>query len=316
MEFSLEKVVSSKQTFLPPKIYRYRPITLRCSENSHCALGSNFERELRNLDQDLIWLSNPENYNDPFDSLASFPDSVFSEFLKEEMVARFSETLKKPLTSSQIENIITSPQGLKELIRISANEHGELNEQERNEAVQELEAFYDRRYAEHLSLFQEIIRKSALVCSFSERFDSTVMWSHYAKDHKGFCIEYTLQDLNIDDQISQALFPVIYTEGLLNVTEQLRQKEGDKRGIAFAACISKSKDWEYEREWRLIFLFRPPALSREMIMPKPTKILLGAKIEKQHQEQILRIAKKKHIPVFRMKISHNDYKMIEEQVQY
>lgn len=74
-----------------------------------------------------------------------------------------------------------------------------------------------------------------------------LMWSHYADKHRGICIKYKLSSHFIkgesDNGSRMYLRPVTYSnEGNLNRTKI-------KSGIDFC---SKSKDWEYEQEVRLV----------------------------------------------------------------
>lgn len=48
----------------------------------------------------------------------------------------------------------------------------------------------------------ESFLKDLQVCCFSSIKDSILMWSHYAKDHSGFCIEYDLDNLLDQSRLS------------------------------------------------------------------------------------------------------------------
>jgi hypothetical protein len=50
---------------------------------------------------------------------------------------------------------------------------------------------------QNTGIFVKDIQKATKLCSFSECNDSILMWSHYAKDHKGFCVEYDLTTASI-----------------------------------------------------------------------------------------------------------------------
>lgn len=48
------------------------------------------------------------------------------------------------------------------------------------------------------------------------------MWSGYADEHRGFCIEYTIDRTNSDYMdVYQNLFPMIYCKTRPNVTERM-----------------------------------------------------------------------------------------------
>jgi Protein of unknown function (DUF2971) len=84
-----------------------------------------------------------------------------------------------------------------------------------------------------------------LLCfSLSERADSAPMWAHYAGGHTGFVMRFRSQHdwfARKDGSNKSRLQKVSYIDGQLD--EPLEDAQ--------AAFISKKRDWEYEREWRL-----------------------------------------------------------------
>lgn len=80
---------------------------------------------------------------------------------------------------------------------------------------------------------------------------SELMWAHYADSHKGFCIEY---DLDILCQHYGDGFNVISE---LNVQYQANRPDispdGDIDDALHSIFGIKSKAWEYENEYRIVF---------------------------------------------------------------
>lgn len=70
---------------------------------------------------------------------------------------------------------------------------------------------------------------------------NTLMWSHYADNHRGICIEF---DKN-NDLISKAR-PIQYLKEYPVLTAK------SVRARPLQVVLTKSKDWWYEREWRLV----------------------------------------------------------------
>lgn len=93
-------------------------------------------------------------------------------------------------------------------------------------------------------LIHEYRHEVGLYC-LTERNDSILMWSHYAAQHTGYCLEFeatdytpvfgTAQRVTYDDK-----YPVINLYGAPNE---------DKVLLTF---LTKFTDWSYEREWRII----------------------------------------------------------------
>ena len=67
------------------------------------------------------------------------------------------------------------------------------------------------------------------------------MWSYYADEHKGFCVEYSLKKL-IDKGI--CILPVVY----------LNKWNADRSSPSFSmqAALIKGKEWAHENEWRIV----------------------------------------------------------------
>ena len=70
---------------------------------------------------------------------------------------------------------------------------------------------------------------------------STLMWSHYAGNHRGICLEFHVGNLlfvNARKVAYCSVYPVWVPQ--------------EMPAIADGAILTKSKDWEYEQEWRLV----------------------------------------------------------------
>lgn len=96
---------------------------------------------------------------------------------------------------------------------------------------------------------------SCRVLCLSSECDNELMWTHYAATHSGCALGFSTD--KIDDNVFSAASPVVYTDEpvvlgsgvdflLYGDSWELRNKT--LNGI----CHSKSKKWEYEKEWRLV----------------------------------------------------------------
>ncbi|WP_311238478.1 MULTISPECIES: DUF2971 domain-containing protein [unclassified Xanthomonas] len=86
--------------------------------------------------------------------------------------------------------------------------------------------------------------------TLSSRWDSPLMWSHYADSHRGFCIEY-----DATNHRCQHLAPVDYASDrgvkLSDIAGwKLQNDERALRAVVESAYFRKSPDWAYEEEWR------------------------------------------------------------------
>ncbi|MBK9043202.1 MAG: DUF2971 domain-containing protein [Saprospiraceae bacterium] len=128
------------------------------------------------------------------------------------------------------------------------------------------------------------------VCSFTTNNNNILMWSHYANNHKGICLEFITLNERL---LSEMLHPIIYTnkKPIIN----------DFKDIMHKGLFRKSKNWQYESEWRLL----GPADEKMNYNPKAlSSIYLGAKIEKHDEERILSCIKlKSHINIKRASVN-------------
>lgn len=95
---------------------------------------------------------------------------------------------------------------------------------------------------------------SIVVTCFSLNKNNSLMWAHYANDHKGMCFEFDLS-LGFDNIFPQMK---LAAEGKVfyNWPSKVNYCEDKKSGIA-KAFISKNEDWQYEEEYRFVCFNEP-----------------------------------------------------------
>ena len=101
---------------------------------------------------------------------------------------------------------------------------------------------------------QAELRKSydmGVVC-LSEKYDSPLMWSHYANQHRGICVEYAITEPSM-----HAAHKVDYGQSrelpASAVRDWLLDTHSAARNVVERACLlTKSQEWAYEYEWRLL----------------------------------------------------------------
>ncbi len=133
----------------------------------------------------------------------------------------------------------------------------------------------------------KIVRMKELwkICCFSLTYKEVLMWSHYAKNHEGICVE-----IDIDDERNNAITfePIEYIPriGILkNKTPNIDSKQLLSRKI---------QNWKYEKEIRAFFDSTEEGTQK---VGKITKVILGlqcdARIESISKNSSLRTAKAK-----------------------
>src|SRR5690606_28042600 len=85
----------------------------------------------------------------------------------------------------------------------------------------------------------------------SRRWNNTLMWSHYSKAHKGFCIGFNKNDEFFNKRgktnvLDQGYQPVEYSKNRIRVPTE------KGKVVSLKVLLTKSIDWKYEEEERLI----------------------------------------------------------------
>lgn len=179
------------------------------------------------------------------------------------------------------------------------------------------------------------IRKQMFTGCFSQTYDSILMWSHYASDHKGVCIEVEL------DEDPEHLFRVEYSEQrpqietrkiLAEVYKSMLQKNNPIKNDRLHSWIvqpyiTKAREWSYEKEYRVIYTEEelqehgvPKDVGKdgvERYFPKVLsikRVFLGAAMPEKEKEGIRHLAQENEIPVIEMEISDVAYRL--EHMEY
>ena len=156
-------------------------------------------------------------------------------------------------------------------------------------------------YAEHSPLRSPAKIKAKITC-FSEDPKMTLMWSHYSDFHKGVCLGFKKSKL---EEVSK-LYRVKY-----NARVPISAKKSSLRDKALKGLQTKSKEWIYEKEWRVVsfvdsnFISLPPGAITQVIYGVNTPIediewvqdwikITGSKV-RQRQVEFSGHAAKMHI---------------------
>ena len=159
------------------------------------------------------------------------------------------------------------------------------------------------------------------VGSLAESPCNRLMWSHYADNHRGLCIEY---DFSAFDPFSAGVIfaPVIYSpkrpqvpEKLLNdvATDQLDRQ--DYRFLT-STLFTKDSGWQYESEWRIVkgvyVGTQASSLHIEFEMPPISAVYFGAATDNSCKGQVAKkelqeLCSQAGIPTFSMRLDKVGY---------
>lgn len=246
----------------PEIIYKYR------------SWNNKFHKRI--LTEGEVYMSSPQHFNDPFDF------GIVKNFLTldtQEKIEKFVDEGSVRLRSFLIRRGIDIAK-------------------DREFQIKRLQNDLSGYQKEYEKLNAEGINRNYGVLSLSGRWDSILMWSHYANFHKGFNIGY-----NESKMRNSGLFgkggPVIYSEDY----PHLDPFDEHTMESSFIQTHYKSIEWEYEKEYRLTKLFFPkPPTEDDRTIKVPfdfvEEINLGMNVSNDDKEEILKIAEKFKIKVF------------------
>jgi Protein of unknown function (DUF2971) len=204
---------------LPRWLYKYKAFnvnTLGLLSNAH------------------VYYANPAKFNDPLDCKPTIQidtdRSSIEKLCYKMLVAAYSKE--------------------EALLKIEGNRNLS-TEDEDCECDPEREAnYYMRLLASDVKelLYREFGKRGVL--SLAERWDCPLMWSHYADQHRGLCIEYDTTNNECPN-----IMDVDYRRPRsIRVTDLVAWKVNGSadaaKAIHDAFFFSKAPQWRYEKEWR------------------------------------------------------------------
>lgn len=141
------------------------------------------------------------------------------------------------------------------------------------------------------------------------------MWSHYADNHQGFCIEYDLEGLRADDPLRETLYPVIYSNAIYDLSPWAQTLVSQDRlefntELPILSVIHKFEGWSYEQEWRMVSVTSAPQPDRDSQVPRPTRIFLGSKAEATKTAGLLTICARKSIEVWQVRLAEDRFELL------
>ena len=300
-ESRFQDAIALKQKYLPKRIYKYR------CDNSYA-------RE--NLKSSTIWLASPDSYNDPFDCLLRFSGASMTAAFERGLIDPFVTGYKLEIPADKIEEAKQSTTPLETLSHhITGVGKTGTNPKQMAELFSKVVPTYVQSTVDVLQAMRTIMK----VCSFSALNDSILMWSHYASNHQGFCIEYDLSKFDPQDAFLKNLYPVIYSHQLVDLTPWAEKLVTGKREelttlFPLLGVIQKSEGWSYEQEWRYVSFQENPSPSRARQMPLPSKVFIGAKASPATTTELFAICQEQNIEVSKMRMSNDKYELLVDPI--
>jgi hypothetical protein len=352
------ELLSEKIGYLPKSLYKFYPPS---------------SANIMDIKKKRLWLCHPRSFNDPFDCHTGYDVEGYA---KAALLRHTKKTgtvddsnLRQGFTSDEVNRLLNATTsdrinfwGKKEQYWMALYHILETKEDEFKSRIYQVTR---KSKDEVAAIMNKLRNRNIRVASFSalERQNYTgkgfndiiEMWSHYADNHKGFCVEYDISSLSepvtlelgirefygenhnersryLDERVRAVtvggLFPVIYTANRINIpTTKLRKikvrmtrelnLDGDIDGILFKTYIVKSAKWSYEKEWRLILDGNVCSFFDNKIpFPFIKKIYLGCRMDSDNINILMEIAEELKIEVVMMKMDDKKFILEEEHIDH
>ena len=172
--------------------------------------------------KNYLWFSDPLTFNDPYDCNLSF---------------------NMDFTAEDFRNYLIFKREYYESIGISDYSKVDIQKKvtEFETTPQKIKTFID-------SENKKWIRDNYGVTCFSANYDNILMWSHYSDKHKGICIGFDLiQDFEFFKYAYNVKYPEVYP-----TVNLIKDRMDRKTSLIQFQLATKSLDWQYENEVRLI----------------------------------------------------------------
>ena len=190
----------------PLKVYKYR------------SWSDEYHRNL--LLKNHLFFTSPKDFNDPYDFKIPYDFSLLDT----------DEKIEAYLAKKKIESASHFP--VKDIEQLIKN----FGQRLRNELPQVQEQFN--------SLYFDGADKHYGVLSLSERWDSILMWSHYAENHKGVLLKFDVSELQ---KVFSKIQAVVYTDKIKQINY-----ESPSENLLSKLLTRKSTHWKSEKEVRII----------------------------------------------------------------
>jgi len=262
----------------PEILYKYRSLS-----------GDNFGFTRDIFLKNELYFPHPDEINDPFD--CKIPPS-FKKISKKLLIDKITEIESKP-DKFKFDPFV---------IELAKNGVISNNLETITETLQ---SKYNEKHLQNVGIL-----------SLSEEKFDIRMWSHYSNSHKGICIGFNWIKLYVifngtHLHADNVKYPKFNQYPVWNPFIDDPQEEINK------LYFTKSLDWSYEKEWRIVFPekggtaqnFNPNAI---------VSVHLGCHINKEHKENVINwcLQRKQKPKIYEITKDEESYSLQEKEVKY
>ena len=207
------------------------------------------------LVSDSLYFADPTTFNDPLDCNPSVHNNIDDvDALNAILHKLVKDNHQKELEEAAAKIKYRGPKTLNKIDTL-----GESEAQKLIDRITENVDFFGDPHGQSICFFikRYLLQNYTVgVLSLAKAFDCPLMWSHYADQHKGFCIGYDVSIDHVED-----IYPIDYEGKRFITTQQVYDmlfggteeiKRMAKKEIDKVILLSKASAWKYENEFRVI----------------------------------------------------------------
>ena len=301
----IHPVTEAIREMMPMRLFRYRAFN---------------DRSVGAFQNDIIYAVTADKFNDPYDTLVRYDLEGVEKWVNTVMN---TETLGQMKTwyaqgwdlPKEVKRIL--PKEMTDTLKVALSSIEDIRDYE--ERIEETRKRVISQIETYFPILSETSKRYSAIACFSESIESVLMWSHYANSHKGFALEYNFRPILEQPIKNVGLFPVIYSEERLDISDYIAYEFLRILGIPakmpdIAASIKnalwKSDIWAYEKEWRMIDS-TPRDITDERasaIHYKPVAIYYGRHMSSDDKKTLHEVAKEKGIKEYEMYLDYSSKK--------
>jgi hypothetical protein len=348
------ELISDKNTYIPKSLFKFYTPT---------------SNNIIDIKKKRLWLSHPRTFNDPFDCHTGYDVTSYE---KHSLLAHIrklgfveSENRENGFTLEDFNRILDSSIEYVFDWRSNTEEYwsviNKISDSKSNEFQSAIYSLRTKYRDEVKTKIRQLRNVNIRIACFSNLdlnnfphksndFEYMIqMWSHYADNHKGFCVEYDISQIhptkllplkhyisseNTNDYFAErtmlliiaGLFPVVYTANRINIPRTKLQKltlddnnklhhNSDIDTLLYKTYIVKSAKWSYEKEWRLIIDGDIcDYFDNKIPFPYIKKIFLGCKMDVNNIDALIEIAEELNVEVVMMSMDDKKFALEAQNI--
>ena len=261
--------------------------------------------------------SSPFEFNDPFDNRLDIQWTGSSIDIENSMAARIIRLVEEENTNLDL----LSPEILFLVYTIRA-----MPSADRSaflEILKEPEEIYTQAGLSdlHVKINEalELLLSDTSIFCLTEDHDNLLMWAHYADNHKGGVIKF-LPVEQVDSPLLLAK-KVVYSASspAMEFTNLLDNTAEFRRAIIDTITLTKSIDWQYEKEWRVVTALRNHVKKYEILPFAEEEVgglYLGCRIPEKNKSELIEIIAEKYpwAPIYQAIPKKSEFSLTFEQL--